>query len=54
MACKAKEGLASEAKNSEAKQIAAQLAGKKSTSKDKTWTQSFAASGAKLGGKVAT
>jgi hypothetical protein len=36
---------------SAAKETAAQLAGKQAPSKEKTWTQTFAASGAKTGGK---
>jgi hypothetical protein len=54
MVCKPKELPASPTKTNEVKQIAAQLAGKSSTTKDKTWTKSFAASGAKVGGKVGT
>ena len=36
------------------KETAAQLAGKQTPSKEKTWTQTFAASGAKTGGKQTT
>ena len=34
-----------------AKEAAAQLAGKKAPAADKRWTETFAASGAKVGGK---
>jgi len=44
--------LPRESKSAAAKETAARLAGKKSAVNDKTWTQSFAASGAKVGGKT--
>ena len=40
------------AKDPAVKEIAAQLAGKKSQSKGQNWTQTFAASGGKPGGKA--
>ena len=43
--------LSGHAQSSSVKETAAQLAGKKPQGKEKTWTQTFAASGAKRGGK---
>jgi hypothetical protein len=43
--------LSGQAQSSAVKETAAQLAGKKPQGKEKTWTQTFAASGGKLGGK---
>ena len=44
--------ISSRAKTATSKELAAQLAGKKPGEKLQAWTQTFAASGAKVGGKV--